>query len=454
MTSGDDFVGGVDGNGAMSSGTDLASRLLASRGGKRSRQATEKEPRHLTDHPGIAEIGALLDLAKENGLEGGGYFVPQRKAGNGRALVDGGDTMVNFSSYDYLGLGDFPELRAAAGDAVSTYGASLSATRSVGGDIDLYHTLEAEIAEAYGTEDALLFVSGYLTNLAFLGYVVGKDDVIIHDELSHDSMIAGARLSGAKRLSFRHNDPDHLDSMLRRHRRTGAVCLVMMEGIYSMDGDIGRLPEILEVVRRHNADLYIDEAHSFGVLGPTGRGVMEHYGVEPAEDIVLMNTVSKSLASVGGYVTTNGPLLRAVRYFAPGAVLYCAPMPASQAAATLASLRILRKRPELAQQARDNAALFRSEIVRHGLNIGMSTDGTCVVPVITGSSIAAVLLSSILRREGIIAYGLFHPVVPENMARVRFFVSAAHTEADLLRTASVVAECAAEAGVLMQQKTT
>ncbi len=428
----------------------LASRLLAGRGAGRTRQETARQPKHLTDHPGIAEITALLDLAKDNGLEGGGYFVPQRKAGNGRALVEGGETMINFSSYDYLGLGDLPELRTAASGAVNDYGASLSATRSVGGDIDLYHTLEAEIAETYGTEDALLFVSGYLTNLAFLGYVVGKDDVIIHDELSHDSMIAGARLSGAKRLSFRHNDPDHLDTMLTRHRSTGSVCLVMMEGVYSMDGDIGRLPEILEVVRRHNADLYIDEAHSFGVLGKTGRGVMEHYGVEPAEDIVLMNTVSKSLASVGGYVTTNGPLLKAVRYFAPGAVLYCAPMPASQAAATLASFRALRARPELPAKARDNGALFRSEIKRLGLNTGLSTDGTGVVPVITGSSIAAVVLSSMLRERGIIAYGLFHPVVPENQARVRFFVSAAHTEEDLIHAAAVTAECAAEAGVLME----
>ncbi len=434
-------------------GTDkaaLAGRLLAGRGTNR-RQEASRTPRHLTDHPGIAEITALLDLANDNGLGGGGYFVPQRKAGHGRALVEGGETMINFSSYDYLGLGDLPELRHAAAEAVDTYGASLSATRSVGGDIDLYHTLEAEIAETYGTEDALLFVSGYLTNLAFLGYVVGKDDVIIHDELSHDSMIAGARLSGAKRLSFRHNDADHLDAMLQRHRRTGSVCLVMIEGIYSMDGDIGRLPEILEVVRRHDADLYIDEAHSFGVLGPTGRGVMEHFGVEPAEDIVLMNTVSKSLASVGGYVTTNGPLLTAVRYFAPGAVLYCAPMPASQAAATLASLRALKARPELPERARSNAALFRRALAEHGLDIGLSIDGTGVVPVITGSSIAAVVLSAMLRKRGIIAYGLFHPVVPENLARVRFFVSAAHTEEDLLRSAAITAECAAEAGVLFDR---
>jgi 8-amino-7-oxononanoate synthase len=218
-----------------------------------------------------------------------------------------------------------------------------------------------------------------------------------------------------------------------------------------MDGDIGCLPEVLEVVRRHDADLYIDEAHSFGVLGPTGRGVMEHFGVEPAEDIVLMNTVSKSLASVGGYVTTNGPLLTAVRYFAPGAVLYCAPMPASQAAATLASLRALKARPDLPERVRSNAALFRRALKEHGLDIGLSIDGTGVVPVITGSSIAAVVLSAMLRKRGIIAYGLFHPVVPENLARVRFFVSAAHTEEDLLASAAITAECAAEAGVLFDK---
>ena len=150
----------------------LAGRLLAGRGAGPKR-AVARPLRRLSDHPGITEITTLLDLARENGLDGGGYFVPQRKAGNGRAEVQGGQIMVNFSSYDYLGLGDLPELRDAARAAVATYGASLSATRSVGGDIDLYHTLEAEIADIYGTEDAVLFVSGYLTNVAFLGYAVG-----------------------------------------------------------------------------------------------------------------------------------------------------------------------------------------------------------------------------------------------------------------------------------------
>lgn len=437
----------------------LASKLLAGRsggGGARKKSAAParvaKPPRRLLDHPGIAEINGLLGLADEYGLEGGGYFIPQRKAGDGRAVVNSGEVLVNFSSYDYLGLGDFPELRDAAREAVAEYGASLSATRSVGGDINLYHELEKEIAEAYGTQSALLFVSGYLTNIAFLGYVLGPDDVVIHDSLSHESMIAGARLSGAKRLSFRHNDPEHLDTMLNLHRKSGSMCLVMMEGIYSMDGDVGLLPEILEVVRRHEVDLYIDEAHSFGILGPTGKGIMEHYGVEPADDIVLMNTVSKSLASVGGYVTGPDQLMKAVRYLAPGAVLYCAPMPASQAAATLASFRLLKSRPDLPERARQNAQLFRTELQRHGLDTGLSEFGTGVVPAITESSVAAVRLSAMLRERGVIAYGLFHPVVPENLARVRFFVSAAHTEEDLVRVAEMTADCAKEIGLQLRPK--
>jgi 8-amino-7-oxononanoate synthase len=433
--------------------SDLAKRLLAGRaagGAGGSSRVMTREPKRLNDHPGVAEIMGLMELSDEFGLKGGGYFIPQRKAGHGRAQVETGEILINFSSYDYLGLGDLPELKDAAREAVATYGASLSATRSVGGDIDLYHVLEAEIAETYGTEAAVLFVSGYLTNVAFLGYVVGSEDIIVHDELSHNSMIAGARLSGAKRLGFRHNDVDHLDAMLTKHRKTGAVCLVMIEGVYSMDGDIGPLPEVLEVVRKHNCDLYIDEAHSFGVLGATGRGVMEHYGVEAADDIVLMNTVSKSLASVGGYVTGPAPILTAVKYMAPGAVLYCAPMPASQAAATLASLKALKARPDLPEKARQNGALFRAELKKRGLDTGLSVDGTGVVPVITGSSVAAVRISAMLRENGIIAYGLFHPVVPENMARVRFFVSAAHLEEDLIKTADIVARCCVEAGVTLR----
>ncbi len=445
--------GGITGGSASGAAEDpkaaLAGRLLAGRG--TARRPVARPLRRLRDHPGITEITTLLDLARENGMDGGGYFVPQRKAGNGRAEVLGSQIMVNFSSYDYLGLGDLPELRDAAREAVATYGASLSATRSVGGDIDLYHTLEAEIADIYGTEDAVLFVSGYLTNVAFLAYAVGPEDLVVHDELSHNSMIAGARLSGARRLAFRHNDPDHLDAMLARHRRSGSICLVMIEGVYSMDGDIGRLPEILEVARRHECDIYIDEAHSFGVLGPTGRGVLEHFGVSPDPDIVLMNTVSKALASVGGYVTGQRSLLQAVRYLAPGAVLYCAPMPASQAAATLASLKVLRARPDLPAKARSNAELFARELNRVGIDTGLS-HGTAVVPAMTGSSVAAVRLSSMLRENGIIAYGLFHPVVPENLARVRFFVSAAHLEEDLVRTAEITAKCAVEAGVTLRPR--
>ncbi|MGD8913699.1 MAG: aminotransferase class I/II-fold pyridoxal phosphate-dependent enzyme [Candidatus Thiodiazotropha sp.] len=439
--------------------SDLAARLLGARGRKKIHKNTAdgipagegsvtREPKRLTDHPGIAQTQAMQQLAKEHDMDTahGGYFVAQRKLGNGRALTDDGRDMINFSSYDYLGLGDNLEIREAAREAISRYGTSLSATRTVGGEIDLYQILESEIADFVGTEAALLFVSGYLTNLAFLGYAVTQNDLVIHDDLSHNSMINGVRLSWAKRLSFRHNDPDHLDSMLKLHRNTAEVCLVMIEGVYSMDGDIVRLPEILEVARRHNCDVFIDEAHSFGVLGATGRGVLEYYGIEYSSDIILMNTVSKALASVGGYIACDKPLLEAVRWQASGASLYCAPMPPAQTAATLAAIRTLKASPELPARVREKAKLFSDELIRYGLNIGFSS-GTAVVPILTGSSTAAVKLSIMLRERDIIAYAVLYPVVPDHMARVRFFVSAAHREQDLIETAAIVADCAKKAGV-------
>jgi 8-amino-7-oxononanoate synthase len=437
--------------------SELAQRLLGTRprkssikGGVEAQSGSDRsivrEPKRLADHPGIFETRAMLQLAKEHGMDGGGFFVPQRKLGNGRALTEDGRDMINFSSYDYLGLGDNLEIREAAREAISIYGTSLSATRTVGGEIDLFQMLESEIANFVGTEGALLFVSGYLTNLAFLGYAVKQTDLVMHDDLSHNSMINGVRLSCAKRLSFHHNDPDHLDSMLKLHRNTAEVCLVMLEGVYSMDGDIVRLPELLKVARRHNCDVYIDEAHSFGVLGATGRGVLEHYSIAHESDIVLMNTVSKALASVGGYVACDKPLLDAVRYQASGASLYCAPMPPAQAATTLAAIRTLKATPELPARARNNAKLFLDELTRYGLNTGLSS-GSAVVPVLTGSSARAVKLSSMLRKRDIIAYAVFYPVVPDHMARVRFFVSAAHREEDLKETAAIVAECAKTVGV-------
>jgi 8-amino-7-oxononanoate synthase len=434
----------------------LAQRLI----GKKSKKSNPKEdygppstnqpairnPKRLADHRGIAETQNMLQLAKEHSVDQGmGFFVPQRKLGNGRALSEGRN-MINFSSYDYLGLGDILEIREAAREAIAKYGTSLSATRTVGGEIDLYEELESEIANFVGTEAALLFVSGYLTNLAFLGYAVGQNDLVLHDDLSHNSMINGVRLSWAKRLSFKHNDPDHLDSMLKKHRNSAEVCLIAIEGVYSMDGDIARLPEILEVTRHHNCDIFIDEAHSFGVLGATGRGILDHFDIPHESDIVLMNTVSKSLASVGGFIACDKPLLDAVRYQAPGASLYCAPMPPAQTAATLAAVRALKARPELPATARNRAKFFTEELIKYGLNTGLSC-GSAVVPVLTGSSYAAVKLSSMLRERNIIAYSVFYPVVPDDMARVRFFVSAAHREEDLIETAAIVAECAEKVGV-------
>jgi 8-amino-7-oxononanoate synthase len=440
---------------------DLAKRLFKKNSKKRNYdqsspsvvpdQALHRNPKRLIDHPGIDATRTMLEFAKEQNLDGNmGFFVPQRKIGNGRALSQGKE-MINFSSYDYLGLGDILEIREQAREAISKYGTSLSATRTVGGEIDLYDKLESEIADFVGTEAALLFVSGYLTNLAFLGYVVGQNDLVLHDDLSHNSMINGIRLSWAKRLSFKHNDPDHLNSLLVQYRKTAEVCLIAIEGVYSMDGDIARLPEILEVARHHNCDIFIDEAHSFGVLGRNGRGILEHFSIPHDSDIVLMNTVSKSLASVGGFIASDKPLLDAVRYQAPGASLYCAPMPPAQTAATLAAVRTLKAHPELPARARERATLFKDELTKYGLDTGLS-NGSAVVPVLTGSSYTAVKLSSMLRERDIIAYSVFYPVVPDNLARVRFFISAAHLEEDLLKTAKIVAECAEKVGVSQVKK--
>jgi 8-amino-7-oxononanoate synthase len=436
--------------------SDLAQRMLGALARKKgvenvdnaqpaSGQSTVQEAKRLADHPGIAETRDLLQLAKVHGMDGS-FFAPQKKLGKGRALTEDGRSMVNYGCYDYLGFGDDLEVREAAREAISEYGTSLGAARIVGGEIDLSQQLEAEITDFLDTESTMLFVSGYLTNLAYLGYVLKQTDLVIHDELSHNSMITGVKLSGAKRLAFKHNNPDHLDSMLKLHRNTAEVCLVMIEGVYSMEGDIARLPEILEVARRHNCDIFIDDAHSLGVIGKAGRGILEQYGIPQESDIVLMNTLSKTLVSGGGFVAGNKPLIDAVRYQAPGATLFCASLPPAQTAAALAALRKLNAAPELPGKLRGKAKILADELTRHGLNIGPSS-GTAVIPVLTGSSVAAVKLSSMLRERGIIAYSILYPAVPDHMARLRFFVNATHQDEDLIETAAVVAECAKEAGV-------
>jgi 8-amino-7-oxononanoate synthase len=365
------------------------------------------------------------------------YFVAHEGTNGARTRV-AGQERINFSGYDYLGLCDHPQVLEGAQDALRRYGTSVSASRVAGGETPLHRELEEEIAAHLGVDAALTWVGGFTTNVSVIGHLTGPSDLVVHDELIHNSVLQGVQLSGAERASFSHSDPGALDALLERRRGVHRRVLVVIEGVYSMDGDVPDLARFVEIKRRHQALLMIDEAHSMGVLGASGRGLAEHCGVDPREVDIWMGTLSKALASCGGFIAGGHALIELLRYTAPGFV-YSAGIPPGSVGAALAALRVLRREPERVARLQANARLFLELAREAGLDTGPSA-GSPVVPVVVGDSARCMRLSDRLASEGIGVMPIVFPAVPEGQARLRFFLSAAHEESDLRHAVSAVAE--------------
>ncbi len=265
--------------------------------------------------------------------------------------------MINFSSYNYLGMSGHPAVSEAVSDAVRRWGSSCSASRPISGEKPVHRELELELAKLLGTEDAIALVSGHATNVTVIGHLLGEGDLVIHDSLAHDSIMQGCMLSGATRRPFPHNDHAALDELLTNIRHQYRRVLIIIEGIYSQDGDIPDLPAFIEVKRKHQALLMIDEAHSIGVLGETGGGIGEHFGVDRTDVELWSGTMSKALAGCGGYVGGSRELVEFLKYTTPGFV-YSVGMPPPTAAASLAAIRTIRSEPEHLRRLHALSALF------------------------------------------------------------------------------------------------
>ncbi|AXY41433.1 aminotransferase class I/II-fold pyridoxal phosphate-dependent enzyme [Halomonas sp. JS92-SW72] len=381
---------------------------------------------HLTRfdaHPAYQQIALIREGARRLGLSDPFFKVHEGIAG-ATSRIDGRDCL-NFASYNYLGLSGDPRINQAACDAVARHGTSVSASRMVAGERPIHRELEQAIAEAYQAEDAVAFVSGHATNVSTLGHLMGPRDLILHDEYIHNSALVGAQLSGARRIAFPHNDPDALEALLARHRHQFERTLIVIEGLYSMDGDVPALPRFIEIKRRHRAWLMVDEAHSFGVLGQHGLGLREHFGVASEAVDIWMGTLSKSLAGCGGYIAGSRALVEMLRYLAPG-FLYSVGLPAQVAAPALAALRLMRQEPERVARLHEISRYFLERARALDLDTGHSI-GAAVVPVIVGSSPLAARLSHALYDQGINVQPILHPAVPEQSARLRFFLCCDHT---------------------------
>jgi 8-amino-7-oxononanoate synthase len=330
-----------------------------------------------------------------------------------------------------------PVVSKAAKDAIDRYGTSVSASRLVGGERPLHREIEQEIADLIGTEDSIVFVSGHATNVTTIGHLFGKSDLIVHDALIHNSVLQGCMLSQASHLSFPHNDWQALDMILRESRPRFRRALVVIEGVYSMDGDVPELPEFIKVKKRHGALLMVDEAHSIGVLGKGGRGIVEHFEINPADVDLWMGTLSKSFASCGGYIAGPRALIEYLKYTAPGFV-YSVGMSPPNVAAALAAIRLLRQEPERVTRLHDLSRLFLLLAREKGLNTGAVSSDSPVIPVIVGDSLKALALSQALLRQGIDVLPMVYPAVPDNSARLRFFVNCTHTSEQIRFTLDAV----------------
>jgi 8-amino-7-oxononanoate synthase len=364
----------------------------------------------------------------------------------------GGRSFLNFASYNYLGFNGHPEVNAAAKAAIDRYGTSVSASRLVAGERPIHREFETALAHLYGTEDAIIFVSGHATNVSTIGTLLGPKDLILIDALIHNSVTEGARLSGAARVTFPHNDWQAVRDHLTKVRGQYEHVLIVVEGLYSMDGDYPDLPRFIEVKSEFDAWLMVDEAHSLGVLGERGHGIGEHFGVDPLSVEMWMGTLSKTLSGCGGYIAGTSALVDYLKVKAPGFV-YSVGLSAPLAAAGLASLKLLDAEPQRVAKLKANGHHFLEAARVAGLDTGLS-QGYAVVPVIVGDSPQAAVLSDRVFKRGLNALPIIYPAVPEKAARLRFFITSEHSFEQIDEAVRITAEelsIIREAGSVFQQ---
>jgi 8-amino-7-oxononanoate synthase/acyl carrier protein len=395
-----------------------------------------EEDYHFAKSPEYLRLQENFRLTTAGGLSNP-FFTVHEAVTNDRTTI-GGKEYINFCSYNYLGMSGDPAVIRATREAVARYGTSVSASRLVSGEKPLHGKLERGIADFIGTEDAIVFVGGHSTNETVIGHLFGPGDLILHDALSHNSIMQGAILSGARRRPFPHNDWRACEKILKEIRHEYRRVLVVVEGVYSMDGDYPDLPQFVEIKKRHKAYLMVDEAHSIGTMGLHGRGMSEHFGINPRDVDLWMGTLSKSFGSCGGYIASQREIVEYLKYTAPGFV-YSVGLSPANAAAALASLELLQEEPERVARLADNSRLFLRLAKDAGLNTGTSNN-TPVVPVITGNSEHALRLSHQLRDRGINVQPILYPAVEERAARLRFFITSTHTAEQIRYTVRAVAE--------------
>jgi glycine C-acetyltransferase len=360
-----------------------------------------------------------------------------------------GKQVINIASNNYLGLTTHPKLREAALAATEKYGVGSGAVRTVAGTMRIHMELEEKIARFKNVEACVVFQSGFAANAGTVSAILGKEDFIISDELNHASIIDGARLSRAKILVFRHKDIAHAEEQLASVKDQPGRKLLITDGVFSMDGDIGPLPALCDLAEKYNAIMMVDDAHASGVLGRNGRGTIDHFNVHGRVD-VQVGTLSKAIGALGGYVCGSRDLIDFL-YHRARPFLFSTSHPPSVAATCIAAFEVLENEPELIEKLWENTRYFKRELGTLGFNIGgknTPASETPITPIIVGEGRLAMEFSRELFKEGVMATGIAFPTVPEGKARIRTIMTAAHTRDELDQALSVLKKVGGRLGII------
>ncbi|MEA2022116.1 MAG: pyridoxal phosphate-dependent aminotransferase family protein, partial [Candidatus Caldatribacteriota bacterium] len=359
-----------------------------------------------------------------------------------RVFIDQKEKIM-LASYNYLGLINHPKLKEAAIKALEKYGTGTAGVRLLSGTTKLHEELEAKIAEFKSAEDAITYTSGYVTNLAVITSLYQKGDLVIIDKIDHASIIDGCILSGARFKTFLHNNMQRLEDVLINSEEY-ANKIIVVDGVYSMEGDVANLPEISRLAKKYNAKVMVDEAHSIGVLGKTGHGIEEYFGLKNAVDI-HMGTLSKTIPSVGGYIAGNKDMIDYLKHNSRP-FIFSAPLPPVTAAVAKASLEVIEDEPERIENLQKNMKRFKEGIDSMGYNTGGSV--TAIVPLIVGGEEDTLELCKMVNDEGVFICPILFPAIPKGTNRLRAHVLTTHTSEDVDKALDIFERAGKKLGLI------
>ncbi|KPU27097.1 2-amino-3-ketobutyrate CoA ligase [Caloranaerobacter sp. TR13] len=392
----------------------------------------------------VHELTFLKEKIQELKDQGVYRKLPILEGANEAEVILNGKRVINLSSNNYLGFANHPRLKKAAIEAVEKYGVGAGAVRTIIGNMDLHEELEELLAKFKREEAAMVFQSGFNCNAGTIQAITEKGDLIVSDELNHASIIDGCRLSKADRAVYKHSDMDSLEKVLKENRDKYRNILIITDGVFSMDGDIAKLPEIVELAEKYEAMTYVDDAHGSGVLGESGRGTVDHFGLHGRVDFSI-GTLSKAIGVIGGYVAGSKTMQEWLNHRGRP-ILFSTALPPAAVGAIIEAIKMLMETTEYTDRLWKNARYFKEKLGQLGFNTGNSE--TPITPVIIGDEAKTMEFSRKLFENGVFVSGIVYPTVPKGTGRVRCMVTAGHTEEQLDRAVAAFEKVGKEMNIL------